>query len=320
VSARIKGLALDRHSSIHTILVSDDDRNGVPVPGLDERRLELEGVRLRYFVGGEGPPLVLVHGLGGAAANWTEVVRALGGRFRLLVPDLAGHGGSSPLTSATSLDPYADLLAGLAEHEGMERAPYVGHSLGALVALRLAVAQPDRVEALGLVGAAGIRSATREAERWLNVIAFVRPGRIYTRQRSRIARRRALRYVVFGYWGASDPLALSDDAVHGFLANLGRHEDTKTARRALVRDDPRLDLERVRCPTFVLWGARDHQVPIDDAFEYARRLGAPLRVIADCGHLLIGERPDACAAAICDFLAGVDIASDALGPQRSDRE
>jgi pimeloyl-ACP methyl ester carboxylesterase len=286
-------------------MAADDNRNGVP--GLEERSLELEDVRLRYFVGGEGPPLVLVHGLGGAAANWVEVVRALASRFRMLVPDLPGHGRSGPLRGARTLDPYADALARLVEHEGLERAGFAGHSLGALVALRLAVARPERVGALVLVGAAGIRSATREAERWLNVAAFVRPGRLYARQRARIASRKALRYAVFGYWGASDPLALSDDAVHSFLANLGRHGDTKTARRALVRDDPRLDLERVQCPALVIWGARDHQVPIDDAFEYARRLGAPLRVVADCGHLLIGERPDACADAIYAFLEAVAV-------------
>jgi pimeloyl-ACP methyl ester carboxylesterase len=281
-------------------MAADDNRN--EVPRLEERSLQLEDVRLRYFVGGEGPPLVLVHGLGGAAANWIEVVRALAARFRVLVPDLPGHGRSSPLNGARTLDPYAERLGRLAEHEGLERAAFAGHSLGALVALRLAVARPERVGALVLVGAAGIRSATREAERWLNVASLIRPGRLYARQWARIAGRKALRYAVFGYWGASDPLALSDDAVRGFLANLGRHGDTKTARRALVRDDPRLDLERVQCPTLVVWGARDHQVPIDDAFEYVRRLRAPLRVIADCGHLLIGERPDACADAISVFL------------------
>jgi pimeloyl-ACP methyl ester carboxylesterase len=58
----------------------------------------------------------------------------------------------------------------------------------------------------------------------------------------------------------------------------------------------------VRCPVLVLWGAEDVQLPLDDAFEYARRLRAPLRVIPGCGHLLIGERPDACAHAIDDFL------------------
>ena len=76
-----------------------------------------------------------------------------------------------------------------------------------------------------------------------------------------------------------------------------------SAAKALVRDDPRPDLDRVRRPTLVLWGARDNQLPIRDAFEYARRLRAPLRAIADCGHLLIGERPDACADAIAGFLA-----------------
>jgi pimeloyl-ACP methyl ester carboxylesterase len=98
---------------------------------------------------------------------------------------------------------------------------------------------------------------------------------------------------------------MSERAVHGFLAPLRLHTDTASARRALVRDDPRLDLELVRAPVLLLWGARDNQVTVTDAFEYARRLRAPLRLIAGCGHLLIGERPDACAAAIDDFLVGL---------------
>ena len=89
-----------------------------------------------------------------------------------------------------------------------------------------------------------------------------------------------------------------------FLSGPARHTDTVSAATALIRDDPRPDLDGVTCPSLVLWGARDHQLPVGDAFEYARRLRAPLRVIADCGHLLIGERPDACADAIQEFLAG----------------
>jgi pimeloyl-ACP methyl ester carboxylesterase len=61
----------------------------------------------------------------------------------------------------------------------------------------------------------------------------------------------------------------------------------------------------VRCPTLVLWGARDNQLPVGDAFEFARRLRAPLRVFGDCGHLLIGERPEHCAQAIEAFLEGI---------------
>ena len=61
----------------------------------------------------------------------------------------------------------------------------------------------------------------------------------------------------------------------------------------MLADDPRFTLAAVRCPSLVLWGARDAQLPLDDAFVYARRLGARLRVVADCGHLVIGERPEA---------------------------
>jgi pimeloyl-ACP methyl ester carboxylesterase len=90
--------------------------------------------------------------------------------------------------------------------------------------------------------------------------------------------------------------------VHGFLRGPTMHTDALGAGVALSADDPRADLGRVQAPALILWGARDRQVPIADGHEYARRLGAPLRLIADCGHLLIGERPDVCARAIADFL------------------
>src|SRR5881396_578671 len=109
---------------------------------------------MRHFVGGQGPPLVLVHGLGGAASNWTELTPLLSGRFRLLVPDLPGHGGSTALPAASGLEAFADRVALVAEREGMLPAPVVGHSLGGAVALRMALRQPDHVPALVLAAAA----------------------------------------------------------------------------------------------------------------------------------------------------------------------
>jgi pimeloyl-ACP methyl ester carboxylesterase len=100
----------------------------------------------------------------------------------------------------------------------------------------------------------------------------------------------------------ADGAALSEQAALGFLAGPRLHTDVFSAARALVREDVRRDLERVTCPALVLWGARDRQVAVDDGFEYARRLGAPVRVIPDCGHLLVGERADACRDAIERFL------------------
>ncbi|HEX6701776.1 MAG TPA: alpha/beta fold hydrolase [Gaiellaceae bacterium] len=273
---------------------------------LAERRLEWHGARLRYFVGGEGPSLLLVHGLGGAASNWVELVPLLAPRFRLLVPDLPGHGGSSPLPAAPTLNPFADAVAAMAEREGMLPAAVVGHSLGGVVALRLALRRPHAVRALVLAAAAGISSASRFRETAVTLLVLARPARLVAPHRRLIARVPILRYPVLGYWEVSDPPALSARAVEGFLAGPALHTDVADAGRALVADDPRPELDRVRCPTLVLWGARDRMVPLDDGIEYARRLRASLRVIPDCGHLLIGERAEACADAIESFLGRLD--------------
>ena len=272
-------------------------------PGFEERFLDARGSRLRYLVAGAGEPLVLVHGLGGAAANWLALAPLLLPGRRLIVPELPGHGGSSPLPAAPSLSPYADRLGLLLEHEGATPAAVVGHSLGGAVALRLALRRPEAVSALVLAAAAGISSTTRSARYALTVTGILKPGRKIAPHRRRVARSAVLKRLVFGRWGASDPPALPPEVVEALLAGPARHTDTVSAATALVRDDVRPDLERISCPVLVLWGARDNQLPVDDAFDYARRLRAPLRVIADCGHLLIVERPVACADAITGFLS-----------------
>jgi pimeloyl-ACP methyl ester carboxylesterase len=269
------------------------------LPGFEERFAEVRGARVRYLVAGEGETLVLVHGLGGSAANWLALAPLLLPGRRVLVPELPGHGGSDPLPAAASLNAYADRIAGLLD----EPAAIVGHSLGGAVALRLAIRRPELVRALVLAGAAGISSGKRRARYGLTVTGLLKPGRKIAPHRRRVARSALLKTLVFGRWGASDPPALPENVAEAFLSGPARHTDPVSAAKALVRDDPRRDLDRVQCSTLLLWGARDNQLPIGDAFEYARRLRAPLRAIADCGHLLIGERPDACADAIEAFLS-----------------
>jgi pimeloyl-ACP methyl ester carboxylesterase len=280
---------------------------------LGERWLEVKGGRIRYFAGGEGPPLVLVHGLGGSAMNWTELAPFLARRHRLLIPDLPGHGGSEPLAAVSGLQPYADRVAAVMAAEGALPAPVVGHSLGGLVVLRLALRRPDAVSAIVLASSAGLSIGNVWGRNLLTAFTVVRPGRLAGRHRSLVARSPLLRRIVFGFVSVADPPGLSDEAVEGFLAGQVLHTDTGSAWRALRDDDPRQDLERVTCPALVLWGAEDVQLPLDDAFEYARRLHAPLRTIAGCGHLLIGERPEPCADAIESFLATAGSRSAASG-------
>jgi pimeloyl-ACP methyl ester carboxylesterase len=260
------------------------------LPGFHPGLTDVRATRLRWFEAGSGPKVALLHGLGGAATNWTLVAPALAERCSVLVPDLPGHGGSSALPGpAERLDPYADRMAALLD----EPVVVVGHSLGAVVALRMATRHPELIRGLLIAGSAGIGSGTRRSQRALTLVSLVQPGKRISPLRRAVARSALLRSLAFGVVNVADTRALDPIAVEGFLAGSALHTDVRAASDALVRTDPRLDLDRVRCPALVLHGARDVQVPLRDAFEYARRLRAPLRVIADCGHLLIGERPRA---------------------------
>jgi pimeloyl-ACP methyl ester carboxylesterase len=268
----------------------------------EERRLG----GLRYFVGGAGPPILLVHGLGGLASNWRLVAPELAAERRVVVPELPGHGGSVPLEDVQSIDPYADAVLAVAEAEDAMPAPWVGHSLGGLVGLRAALRRPEAVSGLVLAAGAGISSATRIGEATVTLLGVVQPGRLIGRRARTISRSELGRKLAFGWWGVADPAGFDPEMAEAFLLGPPQHTDTVSAGRALVASDPRLELDRVRCPCLCLWGACDNWVPLTDGIEYARRLRAPLRTIADCGHLLIGERPDAVVRAVRDFVTGLE--------------
>jgi pimeloyl-ACP methyl ester carboxylesterase len=248
---------------------------------------------VRYHVGGEGEPLLLLHGLSGSTGNWVELLPELVRRYRVLAVDLPGHARSGGLPRGASTGDFAAVAAAVLEAETDRPALVVGHSFGGLVALRLARSRPALVRGLLLVSPAGIASAKRAAQVIALASTTIRPGRLVAPFRHRYAERAWYRRALFRPWFVSDAVALTPRATLGLLDAQREHADTKTAARAMVADDPRRDLDAISCPALVLWGARDPQLPVGDAFEYARRLRARLRVVADCGHLVIVERPGA---------------------------
>lgn len=268
----------------------------------EERRLD----GLSYYSAGEGPPLLLVHGLGGLASNWRLVAPALAEERRVIVPDLPGHGGSEPLSVAPNVDPFAEAVLAVAEAEGALPAPFVGHSFGGLVSLRAAVLRPDAVTGVVLAAGAGISSATRLGEAVVVALGALKPGRVIGRRAQRVSQSRLGRTLTFGWWGVADPAGLDAEMAEWFLLGPPQHRDTVTAGRALLKSDPREELDRVQCPCLCLWGTNDNWVPLRDGMEYARRLDAPLRLIADCGHLLIGERPHAVIDAVREFVTELE--------------
>jgi pimeloyl-ACP methyl ester carboxylesterase len=274
--------------------------------GFEEREVTVSRSRVRYFTGGSGPPLVLVHGLGGMATNWRLVAPGLARERRLVIPDLPGHGRSEPLReNGRTLDPFTEAVLAVAEEEDALPAPFVGHSLGGLVSLHAAARRPNDVQGLVLAAPAGISSATRLGEAVVTILGVIQPGRLAGRGARVLSQSPLGRRFAF-WWGVSDPVGLDPAMAHAFLQGPPLHTDTLTAGQALVATDLRTDLDRVRCPCLCVWGADDRWVPLTDGVEYARRLRAPLRIIAGCGHLSIGERPDVVTRTIREFVASLD--------------
>src|SRR5262249_56840845 len=102
----------------------------------------------------------------------------VGGRHRVLVPDLPGHGRSAPLPEARHVDALAEAVLGIADTEEMRGAVWIGHSLGGVVALRAAMLRPEAVRGVVLAAAAGIGSASRAAQATLAVLGLARPRRL----------------------------------------------------------------------------------------------------------------------------------------------
>ena len=187
-------------------------------------------------------------------------------RHRVLVPDLPGHAGSSPLPAAPNMDAYAERVWGLARAEDMLPAVVVGHSMGGLVALRLALRHPrtcagscsPRRPASSrrrVAPASGSVSSSASAQACWSRRSHAPPSAPARSARCSSARSRP-----------RIPLALTPRAVRGFLGSSLLHADVISAVRALVVDDPRFDLGRAALPR-------------------ARRLGRARPAAADRGRL-----------------------------------
>jgi pimeloyl-ACP methyl ester carboxylesterase len=117
------------------------------------RVLPLDGVELYFEERGAGPPLLLLHYFGGCARSWDPHVEALARHYRLVVPDLRGHGRSTlPSGAFTHREAARDVLA-LLDALGIERTRAMGMSSGGMTLLHAATQAPERLEAMVLIGA-----------------------------------------------------------------------------------------------------------------------------------------------------------------------
>lgn len=264
-----------------------------------EETLYIDGSGVHYIDQGRGAPLILVHGLGGSAADFERVVPLLAQDFRVVAPDLLGFGLSDrPPNGDYSHQAQARLLRELMDRLGIVKAALVGHSLGGVVALRFASLFPERVDRLVLVCSAPPVRLSSPLLAWPPLrplleatVGFPLHGH---RLREGLLRR--------GFW---DPASLSAEVAERYFSPSRLRGSARALAKMLGdigRDDP-IDLARVSHRALLLWAEGDRWLPPVVGEKIAASLAdARLQVIPRARHLVLEERPDQSARAILAFL------------------
>jgi triacylglycerol lipase len=260
-----------------------------------EKEALIYGVKIHYLEAGSGPVVILLHGLGGNATNWAFNVGALAQKFRVIVPDQLGFGGSGKPLINYRVGTYVDFLDGLYKELKIERASLVGNSMGGWIAAAYTLAHPERVERLALVDAAGFAPP---ANFDMRLLSKLNPS---TREGMK-----ELASLVF----YNKQLFTSDAAVDLMLTQritAGDGYTIQSLSESIARREDMLDgrLAAIKQPTLIIWGREDGLTPLAEYGERFKREipGARLLVFDACGHVPQVEKPSAFNAALLEFLS-----------------
>ena len=275
---------------------------------LDLREVTLHGHRVGFRMAGEGPLVVLIHGITSRSDIWLEVMDRLAERYTVVAPDLIGHGRSAKPRGDYSLGAYASGGRDLVGVLGFERGTVVGHSLGGGIALQFAYQFPEYCERLALISSGGLgkevnpvlrAAALPGAELVLPLIArdwAVQAGSAVAAFLDRFGIRAGpdLAEAARGYASLADA-----DAREAFLHTLRAIIDLRGQR---VSATDRLYLAE-RMPTLLIWGEEDPIIPVEHGRTAHRQIpGSELVEIPGAGHWPQLDDPSGVAKALRSFI------------------
>jgi pimeloyl-ACP methyl ester carboxylesterase len=267
-----------------------------------------DGVRLHYLACGEGEPLLMLHGRGNAGALFAPLFAPLAAQRRVIALDLPGWGLSDkpPFTGRNARDALEVWVGGalaLLDALGLDQVDLLGHSMGGLTALGLALDHPARVSRLILTDSGGLGRTTPLDVR---IFFWLKPERLFPRLGQRFmawtlaqddARYRTLRDETFAFtWAVAnqpDVIPSGGRAFDRWVSVIGVHYDLFDRLRELEQ------------PTLMLWGERDRITPYAEALRARRRIAhGRLVAFTNCGHSPFVERPADFARVVNVWLNG----------------
>jgi pimeloyl-ACP methyl ester carboxylesterase len=267
---------------------------GLPVV---ERRLQLLGVSTEVLEGGSGPPLVLLHGPGGYAAHWMQVIPGLVATHRVVAPDLPGHGASQVGDGLLDAERVLSWLDELIAHTCTSPPALAGQLLGGAIAARFALKHAGRVSRLVLIDTFGLVPFDPAPE-------FGSAINDYFAQPTEHTHERLWRHCAFNLDGLRRRMGQHWEPFTAYNLDRALTPSVQAACRVLMQQFglpaiPATDLARIAVPTSLIWGRHDQATPLSIAEAASARYRWPLHVIEHCADDPPIEQPEAFLRALC---------------------
>jgi pimeloyl-ACP methyl ester carboxylesterase len=276
---------------------------------METKTVELHGHPVTYRLMGQGPAVVLIHGITSSSRTWHSVMPALAERHTVIAPDLLGHGRSAKPRGDYSLGAYASGIRDLLVVLGIARATVVGHSLGGGIAMQFAYQFPERLDRLVLVDSGGLGNDVNVVLRAATLpgAEIVMPLLFNSRLRSAgRAINRALSKV--GIRGSADVQgiaegldSLADASARRAFVHTARSVIDPAGQRVDARD--RLYLSQ-NVPTLLVWGDQDRIIPVSHGHQaHALMPHSRLEIFEGAGHFPFNHDPQRFIAVLEEFIA-----------------
>ena len=265
----------------------------------------IDGREVTYVDAGDGPALVLVHGLGASWQSWLENIPDFAGDHRVVAMDLPGFGCSEMPEGDISIEYYAQWTLRLLDQLGVDTAAVVGNSMGGFIAAEMAIRNPNRVQRLGVVSAAVFWQTYRRAQPLVQLarMSDAIVARALTRVTDDIATRPRLRAWALATAGFRYPHLICKELAHELVRSARRTDGFLPALEALADFPLEEELPKISCPALIVWGAHDTLVPVKDAKRMEDLIPDARRVVFErTGHVAMLERPERFNCVLREFL------------------
>lgn len=277
---------------------------------VEDKEISLHGNVISYRHGGEGPPMVLLHGIASNNRTWDPVIETLARTHEVIAPDLIGHGRSAKPMADYSIGGYAAVVRDLLLALEVDRFTLVGHSLGGGIAMQLLHMSPEMVARLVLVDSGGLGRGLGVALRaaslpgsplFLRAVAST-PAQRAGRTIDRVLRAGGVKLPTDLTAGFTGIASLAEPGARAAFLNTVRASTGLGGQRVSAVD--RLYLLN-GCPALTIWGDQDKIIPVSHAYEAQELVPEMvLAIVAGAGHFPHIDAPEQFVALVTDFEDG----------------